>query len=804
MFENQNPNQFIRPEQTPAAPKTPTPVALAPASPFEKPQAPQMPKPVMKKTGKMSSAGWLIISLVIIAFLGTGGYFAYGYVSSMFNKPIAIQEQEPEVKPVDLVKAVIEKITNFFGAPIASANAFANYQEPAVNVNPAVLAYQVSADLSNIENLSQFDFLTQPAKEKIVKNNFVVVPGYSQEFFSIYESNRYSFTPSFITTDSLIHNYHLAFDYLLRSIESNKLSGELISLTYEMVKTSKEQYEQLKGTAWENAAKRNVAFFTVANKLIYPNAVPVDYVADLVDKEMKLIEAHGEIAPSPVINMGETDSAKWLSEDYTQYVPRGHYTRSEALKSYFKSMMYLGRMTFRLKSPDEVKSAVLITQALEASQDKLDRWDRIYEPTSFFVGVSDDLTFNDFAGILNDVYGKNVLVNDLIDEEKFSAFTQRVAQLPNPKINSMPIGDLRFAPNREEEIKGLRFMGQRYTLDADIFQRLVYREVGDKQHACDSDPTSWDPNTSRRLPMGLDVAAAFGSNTASDLLTQIGENDYACYPQNLNKMRTYVASLDGATWTQNLYWGWLYFLRPLLAEAPQGYPSFMQNEAWLKKSLNAFLGNWTELRHDTILYVKQTYAELGGGAPEKKDDRGYVEPNPYLYARLAALAKMTKEGLQIRTLIDQPQIDLLNRLETLALRFKEISEKELNNQLLTDDDYEFIRTYGGSLEHMWLEAVKDYGIESKSQLDQEPAAIVADVATDPAGQVLEEATGNVDTIYVVFPIDGKLRIGSGAVYSYYEFAWPIGDRLTDEKWRGMLREGKQPNRPDWSASFLAQ
>ncbi len=804
MFENQNSNQFSNPGQTPIAPKTPVPINPSAASPFEKPQAPAEPKPVIKKTGNMSSAGWLIMGLIVVAALGTGGYFAYGYVSSMMKKTEVAQNSQPEPEPVELVKTIIDKVVGFFGAPVASANAFANYQEPATNINPAVPTYQAASDLSNIINLSQFEYLNQATKDKIAKNNFAVVPGYSQEFFSIYESNRYSYTPSFITTDSLIHNYHLAFDYLLRTIETNKLNSELMGLTYEMVKVSKDQYEQLKGTAWENAAKRNVAFFTVANKLLYPTAEPVDYAADLVESELKLIAAHAEIAPSPIMNVGVIDPKDWLNEDYTQYIPRGHYTRSQTLEAYFKSMMYLGRMTFRLKSEDETRSAVLITQALESSEALREKWDRIYEPTSFFVGVSDDLTYDDFAGVLNEVYGQKVLVNDLIDSEKFSSFITKTTSLPNPKINSMPIADARFAPNRDEEIKGLRFMGQRYTLDADIFQRLVYREVGDKQHACDTDPTLWDPNSSRRLPSGLDVAAAFGSNTAADLLTQKGDTDYACYPQNLNKMRTYVASLDGATWTQNLYWGWLYFLRPLLAEAPSGYPAFMQNDAWLKKSLNAFLGNWTELRHDTILYVKQTYAELGGGPPEKNDDRGYVEPNPYLYARLAALAKMTKEGLQLRSLIDQSQIDLLDRLETLSLRFKEISEKELANQLLTDDDYEFIRTYGGSLEHMWLEAVKDYGIESKSQLDQEPAAIVADVATDPLGQVLEEATGNVDTIYVVFPIDGKLRIGSGAVYSYYEFPWPINDRLTDEKWRQIIREENQPARPDWSSAFLAQ
>ncbi|GAI43997.1 unnamed protein product [marine sediment metagenome] len=36
-------------------------------------------------------------------------------------------------------------------------------------------------------------------------------------------------------------------------------------------------------------------------------------------------------------------------EDYSQYVPRGHYTRNEKFKKYFKTMMWYGRIDFKLK-----------------------------------------------------------------------------------------------------------------------------------------------------------------------------------------------------------------------------------------------------------------------------------------------------------------------------------------------------------------------------------------------------------------------------------------------------------------------
>jgi len=81
----------------------------------------------------------------------------------------------------------------------------------------------------------------------------------------------------------------------------------------------------------------------------------------------------------------------------------------------------------------------------------------------------------------------------------------------------------------------------------------------------------------------------------------------------------------------------------------------------------------------------------------------------------------------------------LERLEQLSLSLKEIAEKELNNTPLTDEEYELIRSYGVQLEHFWLEALRDEGIEHHSQAYDQPAAIVTDVATDVGGQVLQDS-----------------------------------------------------------------
>jgi len=717
----------------------------------------------------------------------------------------------------EVIKKTAEDI---YKPAVAFASKFATYEEVPVNVSPKVPAYSVSQNLGNVTNASDFTF-SDTAKSLLVKNAFVVKPSYNNEFFPLYESNRYSYIPNFVTTDSMLHNYHLMFDFLLKQLEEQKLVAELKQLNASMLSESLNQYNNLKGTEWENAAKRNVGFFAVGSKLLNPSVSIPSIVANEVNQELALIEAHQGIAKSPVMNIGGGEDImidtpqgpqplEALKEDYSQYIPRGHYDKTEQLKVYFKSMMWYGRLTFRLKNDDEIKSGILITLALNKESNQAS-WNKIYEPVNFFVGKSDDITYYQFKDLVKQVYGDNATPQTAsADKNKFTSFVDATKTLEPPQINSMPIFQASIQADREKEIKGFRFMGQRFTIDASIFQRLVYREVGDKTKSCQAfkPEETGCLSGARCLPKGLDIPATMGSNEAKNILNGMGETKYACYPENMSKMNEYVLGLSTEIWTQNLYWGWLYQLRPLLDVKQSGYPTFMQNAAWLRKDLNTFLGSWSELKHDTILYAKQVYAELGGGGPEKKDDRGYVEPNPYVYARLASLLKMTNEGLEIRGLLTPSMKDNLSKMEQLAMSLKTISEKELNNENLTDADYELIRSYGGQLEHFWLEINKDEPqykeLDQRNFLDQNPAAIIADVATDPNGQVLEEGTGKISEIYVVVPVDGKLRIAKGGVYSYYEFPWPMSDRLTDKKWREVLNSGQAPELPSWTNAFTAK
>ncbi|MBQ7584284.1 MAG: DUF3160 domain-containing protein, partial [Lachnospiraceae bacterium] len=246
----------------------------------------------------------------------------------------------------------------------------------------------------------------------------------------------------------------------------------------------------------------------------------------------------------------------------------------------------------------------------------------------------------------------------------------------------------------------------------------------------------------------------------------------------------------------------------------EGWPMFMQNENWRKRSLEGFLGSYTELKHDTVLYSKQVIAEMGGGEEEEVDFRGYAEPEPVIYKRFSGLAKGTKTGLEKFGLLDKETSEDLDKLSDIADRLEAISEKELKDEKLSDDEYEFIEIYGGEIEHFWYQAYKDEAGED-GYVDPRmfPSPLVVDVATDPNGRVLELATGDVSTVFVIVPVDGTLRIAKGSVFNFYQFEQPVDSRMTDHEWRIRLgidaddngefhwEQVDIPDKPSWTESY---
>ena len=737
-----------------------------------------------------------VLAVVVVAAAAVGGIFFFGGRQNE-TPPASLEENQTDVTPPETPQTGDSAEE---GLP-ASSDAALPAVEPLARksfltfsvgegaaITPTATAYQVAPDLSNLINPRDIAFLSDSAKASLAENLFVVRQTYYDEFYELYESNRYNLTPNFITVDSMMHTYHLYFSLLLSRTEQDHLAQPLLSLSQSMRAASQAQYDALRGTAWEEAARTNLAFFAVAEALQDPSAAPPTAVAELVQQELTYIYAASAIETSPLLE-------NYL--DYSQFLPRGYYEGDSTLEAYFRAMMWYGQVNFAQNAERLNRSALLMTLALRETA--LPTWEMLYTVTAFFAGASDDLGYYEYAPAIEAAYGAMPTLEDLTaDDAAYETFSALVAQMDPPAINSVPV--MEGTEDIPEVTKGFRLMGQRFTLDAAVMQQLVYSNV--KENAA---------GEKRMLPDVLDLPAALGSDLALSLLEQQGAAGYAGYSEAMEKLRGVVSQAPESTWASSLYSSWLYTLSPLLEPKGEGYPSFMTTTAWQTHNLETYAGSYTELKHDTVLYAKQVMAEMGGGPMEEVDDRGYVEPEVEVYRRFALLARQTAEGLEGYGLISDGDLENLSRLAQLAEMLQTISEKELREETLTDEEYELIRAYGGTLEHFWIEAVEDKSQSPYLDPQEIPASLVTDIATDPNGRVLQIANGRPAEILVVVPVDGTLRVASGMMYDFYQFEQPLSQRLTDTTWRQMIGEwamedgsynwDAQVEKPWWTTSY---
>ena len=741
-----------------------------------------------------------------------------------------------ETEPVDLSVVDTGKIT-FSGL----------YSSEPMEVSLDAPQYQLpigTSDISNFQSFSAKISLSDAALALLERNGFVVIENpYDPEEEDItrpYERLKDEEIPLFITSDSLLHLYHVQFSETLRQIEEKAFYDDIWDISRSLLEDSIEKYNRSSGDLNE-ASKRNVAYFAVGLSLLRPREGQVctdeslledpgsfreedldrygfelpGFVAEIVKEELGLIEGHEGFSQSPTFI---------YREDYSQYVPRGHYTRSEKLENYFEAMMWYGRMSHLLKGSDQIEEgetcrdlstcdalisthdskiqtmqACLIAAGFAESPELKAAWDRIYAVTSFYVGLSDDLGPNEYIEALDSVFNGVFDPNDL-DNQTIGRLKARLAEYRPPEIygGTGEIGIFPpLTPEQADEVleatKGFRLMGQRFVPDSYMFQNLVIPKVTRLIGQEEAFTTAMTPiGPARGFPRGLDLMALLGSGRAAELLDELNDSSYLNYSTQFDQLREEFEGFSEEDWNRNLYWSWLHALKPLLEEFGEGYPTFMQTEAWRDKELTTALASWAELRHDTILYAKQSYTVEVLSEVIKEPAIGYVEPVPRFYNGLLALTRMTREGLDEMDALDDEARSRMESLEGILARLVQISRKELENEELSQEDYDFIRDFGESLEDTLQ------GVDERAR----KTTMVADVHTDQnSKQVLEEAVGYVRLMIVAYKVpDGRILVGAGPVMSYYEFRQPMGQRLTDEAWREMLATDP-PESPEWASNF---
>ncbi len=708
-----------------------------------------------------------IIFTLIISTLVIGGVYLYPYLFRVINN-------------IDLVEEV--------QLPESVKNSFGTYELPELIYTPSIIPTPIQANLANVNLQGLGDELNSEIINQLETYGFALIDDGTEDIFYPVDYDFNLETPMYISTDLCLHVLHSIFDNCLRIIEMEYFYGNFSSMINTLREDQMDLYTVIVEPELKEALQYNVAYLIVLMHLLDDTTSIPSYVNTIVSGELDNLEKGVE----------DYSAIFGYLEDYTQYKPRGHYTRSDAFKRYFRTMMYAGRMGFVLddqsaSNPIGVKQTrmalALVYSFNEEIGDKVvwDYWDKICRTTDFLVGGSDDLTPVEYFSVWEEEGVLNF--SDLSSDSFILEMIDALKELRAPKINSRYVG---VFEGEESATKAFKLFGQGYTPDAYIFQELVFDNVLD-----------------RYFPKPLDILSVFGSERAEYHLES--EKSYPGYEDKIQALREEFGNLTVANWTQNIYWQWLYSILPLLDEKGDGYPGYMLSDVWSDKSLMTALASWVELKHDTVLYAKQPMGVSGIGDKIVH----YVEPYPKVYSRISATLSMLKEGLDSRDVLYENQScspdDFDQRLGNLTVKFDELIEifdkltelsiKELENEKLTDEDLNFLHHVGKDFQIL---AIFDYGVTDYSSLEADKrTALVVDVFTEPySHQVLEVAVGNPFLIYVIVQDHtGDLYLTRGVTFSYYEFNQPYDQRLTDEEWQEML-DISPPELPEWISTNL--
>ena len=641
----------------------------------------------------------------------------------------------------------------------------------------------------NIINPFQLETIDPRLDEALGRYGFAIVPQKKEQLFHIYEKNDYHNFPSFVTTDLYLQAFHMYFDCLIREVEQSSLHPAMVQLSKSMYDEMNRIAGSTKNKDLKQAAEYNASFYAIALAILNDQplaAVSPDWKAMAEDEVSKAKEAQDAI--SPYLNCTEH------SFPYSLFRPRGHYTRSETLKRYFRGMMWLQTAPFMINSHQSLGAAALMASTLANNARLLELYERVNQPITYLFGAPDNITI---LQLNQEMARLGFTPETLLGNKKKMDQLQKAAEF-------VAQHQTRIMPKDASPEYIINLMPQRYMPDAEVLQ-----EMQDAESL---------PVSQRMYPKGLDVMAALGVSAAERiLLDELKEQQqWNGFSPALDKMKKRMEEIN---WNETVSTQWINSLKVLCSTqgaTPSGQPYFMTTPQWEKKNLNSALASWAELKHDAILYAKQPMgAECGGGGPDEPVVKGYVEPNVRYWKLAITLIDATEAVLKQYNLTTEKTTDISQRMREEAQFLLNTSRKELNRQKLTAEEYGQIEIIGSTFENITLDLLRNSEMDELYEWDciegaDRSIAVVADVFTathrfipDEKKAIIYEAVGPAYEIYVVVEIDGMLYLTRGGVFSYREFLRsPQEPRWTDEEWQEQLKQQPRAGEPSWMQEII--
>ena len=691
--------------------------------------------------------------------------------------------------------------------------------------------------LSEMMSKNMFLSYNEESSENIVNSPYWSPEEWTYIYNKIaWENSEFERNPAssiLITNDLLLHSYHKLFDNTLKFYEQTisrdtvkELSQNLFDKFSNLAKSEsdpdlKETYEFL-AAYWSipatilvekedleiephfDEAKWEWIEWTVKDdeelrNLIRENAKKYISKLDSADQELmnKVLEqifAAKDIIPDPFLMSYSPDfiAINGIMQDYTQFAPRSHYTDNAELKTYFMAMKWLMREKFYFWD-DKLTNAALVMVSNISNEDTAKLWE-LSEKIKKLIGWDDDLTLESLTAWMkeNNFTSPESILN--ISEEKKSELFKLVPQ----KIQSTDYRTTAIMVKDSEEAKdmtaGFVFFGEKFTIDSYLFD-LTTAGSAEEEYA-------YMPN----MQTALIVPDVLENNSDAAEMVDLWMNvrivkedvledkDFTQYSSYNKVKEAAVEKLKKELWTTTImdtvYHKWIDMLGYLINEAEENAPYFKLDPVYRLKNLVTYMGSYTELKHDTLLYVKQNYAEMWWGGEWdcsiEVDPPLLPVPKWYIEADIDVLNKLIE--LNNETKSDFSELDdyILNNFvefDTFLNHIKSILVQQMNNEVISDEDFEWMRTAYDKLSQITF-PLADWVTQKEMR-----AALIADIFTSEGWNPLYEAVGRPALMLVMIDdINGK-RIARGPIFTHYEFydsdevVDANGSRLNDIQWQ---------------------
>jgi hypothetical protein len=662
--------------------------------------------------------------------------------------------------------------------------------------------------ISNFHSIDSCYPFTAYERSLLSDHGFVITDrlrysSFSTALFDIYNHD----LPLFVSSDAILHAIHASYDAILQDAERDLLVGKLDSL----LSALRAQLPAMSAAYAADAIMPRMVqdldvYLTVAYALLKGGADPcIPEDASTVSTLENLITAK-QFASYPLFS--STDRLI----DFSQFTIRGHYTQSAVLGRYFQSMIWLGRTEFYLISPANVnpvqKPADIQRQTIDAALlvEALDRagafplLEDIDVIIKMFVGESDNVTLPNMKSLLEKAQIGSA--HQLLDSLAVAALqdTLRAQPFAFQRINSQILASSDYmTPDNIQPASSVLLLGQRFVVDSYVTANVVFDKISYQGLAV------W-----RALPSTLDVLYALGNDAAAQLL--VPQLNMYHYATNLAALRYLIDGYDASFWNSSLFNAWLGMIRACNPPSDRSaLPPFMTTASWWQEKMNTQLASWAELRHDNLLYAKQSYT----GVPICSFPHGYVEPVPALYDAVRAFAQLGKNRLVPLLSVQAPQNALswyFSNLDGVADTLGSIARKELSGTPLSSDETLFLQHMlymvnggcapapGGWYCNLFYE---NGGFTKMDYIVADVHTCPADASGNMVGWVLHVGTGpiNLGVVTATTPECGTAAY-VGPVMSYGEHVTSNFLRLTDEQW-STLYALNGSSRPSFMNLYLA-